>query len=396
MFLTKSEEHAFIEQYKEQNPQQVSLKLQNLPAEQRFFILQQIEGYQKAKEKLPSFAKNSAILYPPKLNLEQASSERTALFKAQIIKGKSLCDITGGFGVDSWAFSHFFEQVCYIEQNPSLATIAKHNFATLNSHHIKVINENALTYLEKNLLKTDWIFIDPARRNGQGKGIAQLQDTQPNILEILGLLFSKSENILLKASPMLDISEALKNLVFVRKIWVISLANECKEVLYELHPKEYGSTPDIYCIDIQKDITHQFVSNKIEEENATCSFSPPKKYLYEPNSSLLKAGFFQVIAEKYKVSKLHTHGHLYTSDELITDFQGKIFEIEKTITKNIWKTLKEEEIRKAHISVRNFPMSVAEIRKKTGITEGNDAWVFATTLAKQEKALLLVRRVLES
>ncbi|MCS6832166.1 MAG: class I SAM-dependent methyltransferase [Flammeovirgaceae bacterium] len=380
----------FIEENQNSNPFELLLQRHRYPEIDVSFAVRQIEGRRKAKEKLPSWYALKNIFYPEKLALEQSSSEKTALYKAQLVSGRTLADLTGGFGVDTWAFSQRFATVFYVEQNEDLVRIAQHNFQMLKADNIHTIVGDSLAWLKQPM---DAVYLDPARRNPLKKAIA-LEDCQPNVLKIIPSLFKHTNTILLKTSPLLDIQHALRQLPSVAEIHVVSIENECKEVLFLLKKQQYQSI-SIHAVHFPKNhCSHHFVFTLEEEKNAHCSFTMPQKYLYEPNASLLKAGAFKVIAERFDVCKLHVNSHLYTSEKLLPDFQGRIFEIEEVISfhkKTIEKELKL--LQKANIAVRNFPMSVEQIRKLTKLEDGGEVYLFATTDFKNNKILVKCRKV---
>ena len=377
---------------------EIALKLQKYPITVRTIVLDQIHGIQKAKIKLPTYFQTKNILYPPKLNIEQCSSEQTAIFKSNLIQGKTLLDLTGGFGVDTWAFSKKFEQVDYVEQNESLVDIVSHNFEKLKVNNIQIHKSNAQIFLENFDRIVDWIYIDPARRDSQNKAVAQIKETEPNIIELMPLIFEKTDNILLKTSPMFDIGQAIEQLNFVKKVWVVSVENECKEVLYWLE-KDFKNNDniEIEAINILANQNNQILKGtKLNEENTIVAYLAPQKYIYEPNTSIMKAGFFKIVAQVYSLSKLHPNTHLYTSNVLRQDFQGRIFEVVEVLQGNV--ALKDIQQllpqRKANIAVRNYPLTVEQIRKQTKIQEGGIEWILGMTLYDESKALILAKRIL--
>jgi 16S rRNA G966 N2-methylase RsmD len=387
-----------IEQYISMPLAEIALKLQKYPITVRTIVLDQIHGIQKAKIKLPTYFQTKNILYPPKLNIEQCSSEQTAIFKSNLIQGKTLLDLTGGFGVDTWAFSKKFEQVDYVEQNESLVDIVSHNFEKLKVNNIQIHKSNAQIFLENFDRIVDWIYIDPARRDSQNKAVAQIKETEPNIIELMPLIFEKTDNILLKTSPMFDIGQAIEQLNFVKKVWVVSVENECKEVLYWLE-KDFKNNDniEIEAINILANQNNQILKGtKLNEENTIVAHSAPQKYIYEPNTSIMKAGFFKIVAQVYSLSKLHPNTHLYTSNVLRQDFQGRIFEVVEVLQGNV--ALKDIQQllpqRKANIAVRNYPLTVEQIRKQTKIQEGGIEWILGMTLYDESKALILAKRIL--
>ncbi len=380
---------------------------------------EQIQGKKKAQYKLSKWFSDENIIYPPTLNLEQCSSEKTAKFKAEIafkaVFGENittpnpslgmrgtLADLTGGFGVDVVFFAEKFEKVLYFEQNKALFDIAKHNFKTLNINNIESISENSVEFFLNSQNDTffDCIYLDPARRNDKAQKIAQLNDCEPNILTIKDSLFEKTNFILLKTSPMLDISKAVLELKNVIRIWVVAVENECKEVLYLLKKdeKNNGISVPIIAVNFPKNdaeiqlFESDFFAEK-QTKNLSLTYSNPLKYLYEPNAPLMKIGCFAQIATHFSIQKIAPNSHLYTSETLKSNFLGRIFEIT-----NICKLDKKEiskliASKKANIAVRNSPLSVEKIKEKLGLKDGGDVFVFVTTQENNEIVVIICKKL---
>jgi len=354
------------------------------------WVAAQIEGWQKASVKLPLWASNDRIVYPVRLSMEQCSSEKTAQYKASLVKGDYAIDLTGGFGVDTFFLSKNFSKVIYIEQQEELTEIAAHNFIALGQLAIEVrqgISENILKTITD---KVDLIYLDPARRKESQK-VYKLSDCDPNVVDFLDLYFSLSDIILIKTSPMLDITEATRQLKGVKEIHIISVDQECKEVLYLLN-KEYIGEALFVCVHNFKNTIDRFVFNISEETIHKSSISEPLYYLYEPNASILKAGAFNSITKQFDVHKLHPSTHLYTSNHLIIDFPGRSFVVKKIVGYNKKEIHNVIETGKANIQTRNFPDSVETIRKKIGLKDGGNIYVFATTLSDGRKVLLICEK----
>lgn len=353
--------------------------------------IQQIKGRKIAKDKIPSWYKNQKIVYPKHLSLEQCSSEQTACYKASLVKGNSMVDLTGGLGVDFSFLSTKFRDAVYVEKQSELTDIAINNFRELGLNNTSVVNADAIEYLEA-MPAVDLIYIDPARRDSIGKKVVHIEDCTPNIIEIEHLLDTKAQQTMIKLSPILDITLALRSLSYVTDVYIISSNNECKELLFI--KKKSGDELQYHCVNIHKNGIDDFSFRKVQEEDAAVSYATePGTYLYEPNSSILKAGSYKYIAEYNELEKLHPNSHLYTSDKLHTDFQGRKFQIEQVCTlgkKDINKYL--QGIKHANIATRNFPLSVAEIRKKTKLEDGGDIYIFATTLMNEKKSLLICKK----
>ena len=354
-------------------------------------VVQQIKARKKAKYKLPEWYETAGIIFPPSLSMEQCSSELTAQYKAEIVDGETLIDLTGGTGVDSYYFSKAFKNIVYVEKEANLCEVATHNFEKLRATNIKVTNTDAISFLVTDKSKADCIYLDPARRGDDNSKIFKLEHSQPNILELKPNIFEVTDKILLKTAPMLDIQQALTQLENVMKVYVVAVKNDCKEVLYLLE-KDFSGEAKIVTVNLKgTEKKEAFRFYKKDELEVAINFSMPKKYIYEPNAAVLKAGAFRSVASKYQLDKLHPNSHLYTSDELLKTFPGRVFTCEhvsKYDKKSLRKRLPDK---KANITVRNFPNTVQEIRKKTGIKPGGDVYLFATT-GMDEKPLVLVCR----
>lgn len=390
--LLKPEVRQFILDHAADDPVQLMLQAHKFPHLPLKEIVQQIQANKKAVEKLPEWAANPDIIFPPLLSMEQSSSERTAKFKATIISGKKLADLTGGAGVDVFYLSRVFEQVCYVEKDAGLKTLAVHNLTALGAKNVHFHHSDAEGFIKKTPQFFDYIFIDPARRGSKNNKVFKFTDTEPDVLKLLPDLQKKAHKILIKASPMLDIGQALRELQFVEKVYVMAVDNECKEVLYLLN-KEQGQEPEILAINLLKEGNEQILSfNRQQEATAEISYSEPLDYIYEPNAAIMKAGAYKTVALQFNITKLHPNTHLYTSAHYIDNFPGRYFQLQsvKKLDKNLPKSIPHK---KANITVRNFPLSVAGIRKKTGLREGGDVYLFATTNYMDKPVVLVCRKV---
>lgn len=308
---------------------QLALQSAKYPAIDMPLVIRQINGKQKIKSKIPTFFQNANLLYPVQLSLEQSSSESTASYKSTLCEGKTLADLTGGFGVDCYFLSAKFEQVSYVEQNTKLCEIAKHNFKALGRVNIQVFNTSSEEFLEQ-MPKVDWIFIDPARRSEAGKKTVLLSDCEPDVSNLSKMLLQKATSIMIKLSPMLDITAAVRELPQTSEIHVISVENECKEVLIVLNSLE-NKCRKIKTINISRNKKEQiFEYNPDNEANCNIEYSSGvEKYLYEPNAAVMKSGLFKAVGSSFSLKKLHINSHLYTSSKLNSDFPGRIFEVVK-------------------------------------------------------------------
>lgn len=352
-------------------------------------IVEQIVSKNKCKIKLPTWYHRDKIYYPNKLNIEQTSSEITAKYKADLVDGKSLIDITGGFGVDCFYFSKIIQKVTHYELNIKLSQIVNHNYEILEIDNIATHAIDGLHFLNETNEKFDWIYIDPSRRNVDDHKVFQLKDCNPDVVLNLDLLLKKSKNILLKLSPLIDISSTINDLKFVREVHVVAVANEVKELLFILE-NSYINDISIRTVNIKKDNFSTFGS--VFKSKVIPTYSLPKIYLYEPNAAILKAGLFKEISNQLKVDKLHINSHLYTSNKLI-DFPGRRFKIKHVINYNKKQVIKLIPEKKANITTRNFPETVTQIRKKTKIKDGGDQYLFFTTNINEKHIVLICEKV---
>lgn len=379
----------FISQNTGASVTKLALQKNPFPEVDWILILNQIEARTKAKEKLPTWFLSQNIIYPSKVSVEQTSSEKTAAYKASLIEGKSIIDLTGGFGVDDYYFSKKFEVVAHCEINEELSAIVKHNFKQLQVENCTFYTADSTDVLHNLNQKWDWIYIDPSRRNDAKGKVFMLKDCLPNVPELLDFYFEKSDSILIKTAPLLDISAGLSELKFVKNIHIVALENEVKELLFEIHHNYKGSIT-IKTANILKDKTEtfQFI---LGDQNEYASYDLPQKFLYEPNSAIMKSGGFDEVSTTFQINKLHKHSHLYTSEELI-DFPGRSFKIEKVISynKNEMKALINQQ---ANITSRNFPETVENIRKKWKIKNGGNLYCFFTTDKNDNKIVLICRKI---
>lgn len=386
----------FILEHESDDIRQLALKAKSYPGIDMSIAIKQIAGRQIAKHKIPSWYQCENIIYPKHLSMEQCSSEATALYKAALCKGDILIDLTGGLGVDFSFMAKNYKQAYYIETQHELTQLAQCNFNTLNLNQSKVIQDDAVSFLNSFDGIADTIFIDPARRNDTGKKTVLIEDCTPNLLEIDNLLTTKAQRVIIKLSPMLDITHALNSLSNVTEVHIISVNNECKELLFIKDKVRKDEYIQLICINLltnKKDASFTFT--KAEENTSSISHTDePKRYLYEPNSSILKAGAYRSLGARYGLMKLHPNSHLYTSDTLIDSFPGRKFQIKEVISPNK-KEIKAhfKDITQANIATRNYPFSVADIRKQTKLKEGGTDYIFATTLTNEKKVLILCQKV---
>ena len=338
-------------------------------------LANQIVAKQKSEKKLPTWFSAEKIYYPKKVSIEQTSSEITAKYKSEIINGSLIIDITGGFGVDCYYFSKHFKKVIHCEIDTVLSEIVSYNYQQLKQPNIVTFSGDGLAFIKNSEDNFDCIYIDPSRRNDIKGKVFLLKDCLPNVPENIDFLFSKTRHILLKNSPILDITSAINELKFVKEIHVIAVQNEVKEVLFLLE-KAYQDEIQIKTSNMLKN-SSQKLDFKWDEEVRSL-YSEPLSYLYEPNAALLKSGAFHQISKQLNVFKLHQHSHIYTTKNLI-DFPGRRFKIEEVTPYDKKKISKLLSGKKANITTRNFPKTVVQIRKETKIKDGGNLFLFFTT-----------------
>ncbi|MCE7066889.1 THUMP-like domain-containing protein [Dyadobacter sp. CY326] len=354
----------------------------------------QIQSRQKAVKKLPQWSANPALTFPPALSVEQSSSEGTARYKASIVSGNQLIDITGGMGVDCFYMSQKFEQVQYFEQQAEVAATAKANFKHLGVTNIVVHAENSLENLAINNLPADWIYADPARRNANREKVVLLSGCTPDIVSNLDLLFQNAPQILLKTSPLLDIDLAAKSLKYLKEVHVIGFESECKELLFvmDLNHASNDFEIKIRIVDGAGAVLHRMDFNRETERISQVTYSDPLQYLYEPHAAVLKAGAFKTVSAAFSLDKLSINSQLYTSHALNRDFPGRTFEIIAVCKPDIKEIAKHIQGDKANLTVRNFPAKSEELRKKWKLKDGGKYYLFATTLADNSKVVVVTMK----
>jgi len=340
-------------------------------------IVQQIKGKQVAKKKFP-FLLKEGIIFPPQLNLEQSSSEKTALYKSEILKGKKFIDLTSGFGIDAYYLSKNFEEITLVEQNAELLAIVEHNWNVLG-RKAKFINQKLEDFLHENTETFDLIYLDPARRDNHKNKVFLLEDLSPNILEIQKKLLSISAEVVIKLSPLIDLKYLVSVLPNIFRIDIIALKNDVKEVVVFLS-NQNSDKIICHCVNLESEES-MFTFTFGDEETTVAEFGEPEKYIYIPNNSVLKAGVFNAISEKFRLKKLHPNTHLYTSNQKITDFPGRILEMEVIDAKQI--------VKKSQFNIisKNYPLKPEEIKKKYNLKDGGDSYLIFTQ-SKKGKIIL--------
>lgn len=370
----------------------LALKTDKYPGVDMKMALVQIEGRQKARQKIPLWADTEGLIYPPHLSMEQCSSEMTAIYKAQIAKRLIadrglMVDLTAGFGIDFYFIGRDFGHAVYVERQEVLCDVANNNFPLLRMEQAEVVCGDGTGYLES-MKRADLIFIDPARRDANGGRTIGIKDCTPDITLIEDLLIAKSEYTFLKLSPMLDWHQVVRDLHHVKEVHIVSVGNECREMLVVMSDKDSDGIT-VYCVNDNS--VFKFRSDDVRIPAIAC---PEEfRYLYEPNSSIMKAGCFGAISDEYHVESLGNNSHLFVGNSLINDFPGRKFMVNKIFSLNK-RDMKENlsGLSQANITVRNFPMSVAELRKKLKLRDGGDVYLFATTLSDGSKVIISCSR----
>ncbi|MDX2194914.1 MAG: RsmD family RNA methyltransferase [Cytophagales bacterium] len=350
------------------------------------YLASQIYARKKAKYKLPEWYNNYKIIYPEKINLEQSSSQYTAKYKRDIVNNVDiLCDITGGFGVDFYYLSIDKKHNYYIENNKQLCEIVSHNFEKLGAENNQIINDNGIEYIKNSNLHFDMIYIDPSRRK-LDKKVYNIYDCEPNIITHMPMLLQKSSQVLVKLSPMIDIKYLLNTFKNIAEIHVISVQNECKEILILLN-NNMNNTLLLYAVELNN---YKNIIYKLDKYNHTNSYiydDKIHKYIYDPYVSIVKSGALIQVAYDYDIHKISTNTSLYFSDMLKENFPGRVFEVIDKIDKNNKKRYL------VHVLMRNVKMTVQEIYKKYNVAEGNEYYLIVYSNGNNKIQALLCKIV---
>lgn len=390
---------AFIQAHLSDDPDRLLLSASRYPEIDMPFVVAQIIARRQIKEKLPTWYQQEQLLFPAKIAAEQCSSEQTALYKQQLVTEEdTLCDLTGGLGIDSYYFSRRVKQVYYIERFPSYCEVARANMATLGARNVVVLEGDSTQWLDQ-LPAIDVFYVDPARRGEGNKRMFALSDCEPDLTQLLPRLLAKAPRVIAKLSPMADLRQTLALLPTTQAIHILSVKNECKELLFVIGREPRESAVPIHCVHLTKQAASDecFVcSLEAEQQAASHLATTLRRYLYEPNASVLKAGAFKQVACQFPVEKLQVSSHLYTSDHYLDRFPGRRFEVDEVIPfhSKSCKQLAGQSLQ-ANVTTRNFPLTVEALRKKCRIREGGDIYLFATTGPKEEKLLIRTHKVLE-
>lgn len=356
----------------------------------------------RLSKKLPTWYNNERIVFPSLLSTEQCSSEATASYKQKLVVGSSLCDLTGGLGIDLYFMAQKVKNATYIEQNELYCHCAQNNFAQLGANHIEVINRNCISFLQESEQFYDTLYIDPARRNKSLDRVYALADCEPNVLEMLPTLINRCSRLIIKLSPMVDISKLRQELNISCHIYIVSLRNECKEILAVIDKEQLGKqliNSNITCTLISSDGTYTEYTFDTEKENELPHYCTNNisGYLYEPDAAILKAGAFKSICQDFSLSKLNKNSHLYYSETHRKDFPGRCFRIAEVLpfSSSLCKGFSKR-YKSCNITTRNFPLSAIELRKKLKVADGGDTYLFATTSSQEEHILVICNKIKEN
>ena len=388
----------FVREHRQEDVRTLALKARRDSDIDLPWALDQIQGWQTARRKLPSWSAIDGIIYPPHLSMEQCSSEQTARYKSGVMDSlpegshETLVDLTGGFGVDFAFMASGCHRAIYVERQEHLCTAASHNFELLGLSHATIINNDAESVLDE--LTTDsastLLYLDPARRDSNSARTYAIADCTPNVLELLPKLFKAAHHILIKLSPMLDWHKAVSDLGNrVAEVHIVSIANECKELLMLLEADHEGE-PAVHCVNDKQRLIFKASQNDMPLSVADSSDAT---FLYEPNASVMKAGCFGVLTQRYPIKAIAADSHLFVSNEEIQDFPGRSFRVDTITTTN-----KKEQSRalsgitRANVATRNFPISAQQLQQRLRLKDGGDTYVFGTTDARGQHLLYICHK----
>ncbi len=389
----------FVQEHREDDVRALALQARRDGDIDLPWALDQIQGWQTARRKLPSWATTNGIVYPPHLSMEQCSSEHTAIYKCGIVERlpqgcrKTLIDLTGGFGVDFAFMARCCELGIYVERQEHLCNTARHNFELLGLDHATVIHAEAEEFLSNTGCDpaSTLIYLDPARRDNHQARTYAITDCTPNVLDLLEQLFKAADHILIKLSPMLDWHKALNDLGGrVAEVHIVSTANECKELLILLSSDHEGE-PTVYCVNDEQSLIYSPSQDDLPPEIAD---SEKAAYLYEPNASIMKAGCFGLITHRYPVKAMAVDSHLFVSNVGIEDFPGRRFAVNAISTMNKKELSRAlAGISRANVAVRNFPMSAQQLRQRLHLHDGGDHYIFGSSTATEQRLLYICKKL---
>jgi hypothetical protein len=393
----------FILAHEGDDEQQLLLRYREVDGVPVARIVDQIRGHRKAREKLPTWSATKGLVFPGGPALEQCSSEITAAFKATLVKQSgrthfSLCDLTGGFGVDTFHFSKLFKEIDFIEKDEVLLRVVEHNFSLLGVSNVSWHAASAEAFMQERGTY-DFIYVDPSRRDNVKGRVFLLSDCEPDVTTMQDAIWNRADNLMIKASPMLDIQNGLSGLRFVKAVYVLAVANECKELIF-LAEKKFEGEPEIHCVNLAGGASFGIENNALnapfafkasDEKAASITYSDPRTYVYEPNAAIMKAGAFKLVASRLGLQKVAVSTHLYTNDTIVQAFPGRIFSVMEQVKLDN-KLAQKFPGSQANVISRNHPLAVDEIRKKTGLRDGGDLYLVCCS-GEREKFALMCKRL---
>lgn len=389
--LQRPEIIEFIKGHLHDDPFSLSLKAKNLKLDNPQEAILQIQARQKALKKLPAFAENFSLIFPNPVSVEQSSSEITARFKAGLMKGQTIADLTGGMGIDSFYFAQQFEKCIYVERDEKLCNLTRHNFKVLDQKNIEVLNVEAERFISETDQHFDWIYLDPSRRDGSQK-VFRIRDCQPDVIALEEKLLEKADHVLVKLSPLADIKNAFSAFKYLKKVWIVAVKNECKELLCLLSKKEIEES-EIEAVNIEQENKPEVFSfDMAEETSSSMGLGFPLDFIYEPNAAILKSGAFKMVGNKYGLMKLHASTHLYTSEEQI-DFPGRIFKLKAILKPEKKRITGEFKNIAVNVITRNFHWKAEEVFRRFNLKKGDQQYLIATTLKDNSRVLLSCDRI---
>ena len=389
-YILEKEVQDYLKENRQQSPSTIALKKSPFDHISSSELAAQIDGWQRAVKKLPTWAFSNNIYYPDKINLEQCSSEHTAIIKQTLIQKDSVVvDVTGGFSVDSCYMAQEAKHITHCELNPKLSEIVSYNAKILGVNNLTAIYHDGVAYVQNQADDSiDYIYIDPSRRINHAK-VFLIEDCEPNIVELQHMFFTKSRFVICKLSPLVDINNALQKLEHVKLLYVISVDGDCKELLF-VQDREFDEETTITAIRLFSDQLQDFSFTISQEKSTLVKTSIPLNFLYDPDVAVTKAGAFKSIAKQFNLFKIHTHSHLYTSETEVKDFPGRIFKIEQVYKLSDFKKINT--IQKANVAAKNFPIKVEDIRKKYKIKDGGQEFLYFTTDANEQHIVIHCRK----
>jgi 16S rRNA G966 N2-methylase RsmD len=388
--LFNKEIFEFIKANESSDPFELSLRAKEFSGDIIRLMSNQIRSRQKLRKKIPEWLGYDHIILPAPASIEQASSDITGKYKSELIQGGTLLDLTGGLGVDTYFFAKRSDKVIYIEKDPEIAAIAAYNFSMMGLDNVEVKNQSAEIFIQECNDDFDYIYLDPSRRKMSNK-VFKLEDSEPDLLSIQDELLLRSKVVITKAAPYIDLQYALERIKKLKEIHVLSVDNECKEIILISNHSNHAKDPKIIAVNYKDNTFQEYSSTIFEEQNTMCEQALRGTYIYDPNTAIRKAGLFRSICKDFGLKKPANNSHIYFSDTFIEDFPGRIFKMMEAIPYQ--KFMKRQLFQKANIAIRNFPLSVDKIRKKTGISDGGDIFIFATTDHNKIAFFIICRKI---